>query len=283
METVNRNTSHFLSLYIGRALCVILIISSFLAITSIVLGKLFNSDLIAYIGPRPGTRWLDNRFAINLYDTRTQHHVPLTDQTIYPQVFRWSPDGAYIATIARPYGRVANASGLYIMRADGHDARLASDDLVVVITNEHPPYWTEDSQYVIFRGQQGANGISQFYRVSVAGHPPELLDLGHPQVQSYLESLFPTYYVAPNRLSLAYIDFDNLRWHIFLIENGVQRPIYTFLNDQLMSDGLDWSADSTHITFNLHWNRFPSVVIIAVNGGHFSVITQGRAPLWKPK
>lgn len=245
-------------------------------------GGWYDAGVLAYIGSRPNTRWGEAQFAINAYDVRTRHIIPLTSPNLYPQVFNWSPNGEHIAFVARPYGSGVAVSQLYVMKASGQDAHLISADLTVIITSERPPYWVSDNQTVIFQATQAGGTLVQFYRGYVDGSPPQLTDLNDVRAQGYLNNLFPTYHIAPNGTHWAYIDYQQPEWVLVVIVNGMRNPLYTFTAEEIMPDAPDWSADSTRIAFSQREQGVAMIRVLSLDGADVFTLPQGRYPLWQP-
>lgn len=265
-----------------RYMTKLMLINSLLVIFMVFVGGQLKGDVLAYIGQRPNTTWLNSQLAVNIYDVRTRMITTLTPRHIYPQIFNWSPDGDYIALIGRAYGDIQNPSGLYVMRSDGGDFRLLSGNLLVIITTERPPFWTADSRHVIFQAQQPGGNLTQFYRVGLDAIPPELVDLNHPDVQMYIRQLFPTYERAPNGHYMAQVDYRDNAWGLFVAIDGQHKRIYPLTAEEMMPDAPDWSPDSTRIAFSLRQNRVPMIRVISWQGEQIFDIRQARYPLWKP-
>ena len=267
---------------ITRLMSLSFLVTGFLVIAMLFIGDQNEGDVIAFIGPRTNSRWTDGRFAVNSYDVRTGHIVSITPPNLYPQVFNWSSDGAMIATIARQFGDITNPSGLYVMRSDGRDVRLISGDFVVIITTERPPFWTDDNRHLIFQAQQAGSNNIQFYRGSLDGTPPELVDINDEDVQNYIQELFPNYQRAPNALYTALVDYRNNQWGLYVVIRGQRQQIYPLTAEEMMPDAPDWSPDSARIAFSKRQNRVPEVMVLSLTGEVLFDIPQGRYPLWKP-
>ncbi|MCU0480726.1 MAG: hypothetical protein MUE54_05875 [Anaerolineae bacterium] len=251
---------------------------------SLVLGLsvLDDDDVIAYIGSRDGTQWFDNQFAVNVYDIHTKNNIPLTSPDLYPQLFSWSPNGDYLGVIARPYGNAGATSALYVIHSDGHHLRRVSGDLAVVIASERPPFWSVDSQNMVFQAMQAGGNVVQFYKAHLDGSPPELIDISHPLAQAYIESFFPTYQTAPNGRYRVLVDYRNNEWGLYVVVGGRQDKIYHLTSETMMPDAADWSPDSRLIAFSQRQDRIPMIYVITMTGEMVFRIEQGRYPLWKP-
>lgn len=246
------------------------------------LGSLYEGDIIAFIGPRGDTKWVDNQFAVNGYDVRTQNIVALTSPNLYPQLFSWSHDGAYLGVIARPYGNSSATSALYVIQADGHDLRLISGDLAVIIASERPPFWALDNQHMVFQAIQGGGNVVQFYIGYLDGTPPQLIDISHPLAQAYIQNFFPTYQTAPNGTYRVLVDYRDNEWGLFLVIGNKQEKIYHLTSETIMPDAADWSPNSQHIAFSQRAKNIPMIDVITMSGEVLFQIEQGRYPLWKP-
>jgi TolB protein len=92
---------------------------------------------------------------------------------------QWSPDGEWIA-----FGRRAQGTGaprqLWIMRADGSDARALADDPAV---NYGPPSWSSDGRFLIFQQieQDDFDGAPSVWRLDVQTGEKELIAHGAMQ------------------------------------------------------------------------------------------------------
>lgn len=268
--------------YSIRLMSLSFLVTGFLVIAMLFIGDQNEGDIIAFIGPRTNSQWTDGRFAVNGYDVRTGLRISLTPQNLYPLVFSWSSDGAMIAMIARQFGDITNPSGLYVMRSDGRDIHLISADLLVIIATERPPFWTDDNQHLIFQAQQSGSNIVQFYRGSLDGTSPQLVDINDEDVQNYIQGLFPNYQRAPNTLYTALVDYRNNRWGLYVVMRGQRQEVYPLTAEEMMPDAPDWSPDSARIAFSRRENRVPEVVVILLTGEVLFDIPQGRYPLWKP-
>lgn len=268
--------------HITRMMSLSFWVIGFLVIAMLFIGDQTEGDVIAYIGPRTNSQWTDGRFAVNSYDVRMGLILSLTPPNLYPQVFSWSSDGAMIAMIARHLGDITNPSGLYVMRSDGRDIQLISENLLVIIATERPPFWTDDNQHLVFQAQQSGSNIVQFYRGSLDGTVPELVDINDEDVQNYIQGLFPNYQRAPNPLYTALVDYRNNRWGLYVVVRGQRQEIYPLTAEEMMPDAPDWSPDSARIAFSKRDNRVPEVVVISLTGEVLFDIPQGRYPLWKP-
>ncbi|MDX2075418.1 MAG: hypothetical protein SFZ02_03235 [bacterium] len=274
--------THFFMRLITRITYFFLITSLLCAVIVTLLAQTQSDEIIAYIGARPNQAWLDYQFAVNVYDARTRLIVPLTDQSLQAQLFNWSPNGEYIGFLARTHGAITNPSSLYVIRHDGHEPRLISGDLIVIITTERPPYWTLDSQNMIFQAQQTGANIVQFYRGWLDGRPPELLDLSAPQAQDYIQNLFPPYQTAPNGIFQAQVDYRDNQWGLFVVIRGIRTKIHPLAAEEMMPDAPDWSPDSTRIALSQREGGVPMIWVMSLTGEKLFRIERGRYPLWKP-
>lgn len=265
-----------------RLMSMLLVANGMFVVVMLFFGDQNEGDIIAFIGPQTDSRWFDGRFAVNSYDVRTGNIISVTPPNLYPQVFNWSLDGAMIAMIARQLGDITNPSGLYVMRSDGRDLHLISQDLLVIITTERPPFWTDDNQHLIFQAQQSGSNIVQFYRGFLDESPPQLVDINDEDVQNYIQELFPTYQRAPNGLYTALIDYRNNQWGLYVVIQAQRQQIYPLTAEEMMPDAPDWSPDSARIAFSRRENRVSEVVVISLTGEVLFDIPQGRYPLWKP-
>ena len=77
----------------------------------------------------------------------------------------WSPDGQYIAFGRRALGTGASRQ-LWIMRADGSEARALADDPTI---NHGPPAWSADSRYLLFQQipQDHLSSDPQIWRIEI--------------------------------------------------------------------------------------------------------------------
>lgn len=66
----------------------------------------------------------------------------------------WSPDGAWVA-FGRQVGPVQTGRQLWLMRADGSEARPLTDELSVT---HGPPAWSPDGRYLLFQRYDLAGG-----------------------------------------------------------------------------------------------------------------------------
>lgn len=260
----------------------ILVICLVLCGLALGIGFADEGDVIGFIGPRGDAKWFDNYFAVNGYDVRTKIVTPLTDISLYPQLFSWSPDGEYIGVIARPYGNGGAPSALYVSRTDGQAMRLISGDLAVIIASERPPFWSSNSQNMVFQAMQGGGNVVQFYIGYLDGTPPELIDISHPLAQSYIQNFFPTYQTAPNGKYRVLVDYRDNEWGLYVVIGGRQEKIYHLTSETIMPDAADWSPDSRLIAFSQRQKQVPMILVIGMTGEVVFQIEQGRYPLWKP-
>ena len=274
--------THFFMRLITRITYFFLITSLLCAVVMIVLGQAQSDEIIAYIGARPNQAWLDYQFAVNVYDVRTRLIVPLTSPSLQVQLFNWSPNGEYIGFLARPHGAITNPSSLYIMNHDGHEPRLISGHLVVMITTERPPYWTSDSKNMIFQAQQAGANIVQFYRGWLDGRPPELIDLNDSRAQGYIQNLFPPYQIAPNGIFYAQVDYRDNQWGLFVIIRGTRTKIHPLTAEEMLPSNPDWSPDSTRIALSQREGGVPMIWVMWLTGEKIFRIERGQYPLWKP-
>jgi Tol biopolymer transport system component len=268
--------------YITRPLFVMFGIITLLCLGAIGMGVINEGDTIGYIGPRGDTQWFDNQFGVNRYDVRTRNITSLTSPQVYPQLFSWSPNGDYVGVIARPFGDAGATSALYVLRANGHDMRLMSGDLAVIIASERPPFWSDDNQNMVFQAMQEGGNVVQFYKGYLDGTPPELIDISHPLAQAYIQNFFPTYQTAPNGKYRVLVDYRDNEWGLFLVIGDKQEKIYPLTSETMMPDAADWSPDSQWIALSQRQNRVPMINVITMSGDVVFQIKQGRYPLWKP-
>jgi TolB protein len=83
----------------------------------------------------------------------------------------WSPDGEWIAFGRKP-PRTQNGRQLWLMRADGSEARALTDDPAV---QHGPAHWSPDGRYLLF----------QRYQLQEPGTLPEIciLDVGNGEIR----------------------------------------------------------------------------------------------------
>jgi hypothetical protein len=85
---------------------------------------------------------------------------------------RWSPDGARIAFVMSPRGRLHSRADIYVMNADGSDLRQLTDTV-----DSSAPAWSPDGSQIVFVRNEGhelvvmdADGSNERVLASWRGH-----------------------------------------------------------------------------------------------------------------
>jgi dipeptidyl aminopeptidase/acylaminoacyl peptidase len=100
----------------------------------------YKADGIGYL--------LDTEVHLFAVDAHSGDHVQLTDGAFEVRSESWSPDGRRIAFTRTRDGRTAHRTDVWIMDADGRNARQVSHDIASV----QYPRWSPDGRLLVFTG-----------------------------------------------------------------------------------------------------------------------------------
>jgi Tol biopolymer transport system component len=149
----------------------------------------------------------------------------------------WSPDGDRIAFVRNPYGLPGRPSELWVVNADGSQAR----NLTPSITNAARPEWSPDGSHLAFTGYDRQRQRSQLYVVRADGSGLRRLVAGaQPAVPRW--SPDGTKILFQNRIRPSV-------WALFVVD--VETARVRRLVGRIDYGGISWSPDGRRIAFLL--------------------------------
>ncbi len=137
----------------------------------------------------------------------------LTDPLVNSYAPTWSPDGSQIAFLRRSGLADDPADGLYVMKADGSEARQVAQVAYLTYEND-PPAWSPDGKWLAF--QQGEEAGEEelvtpqvWVTLASGGQPAQLSQSG---VSNFLASW------SPDSRALLYTQRDGSDYFLYMVK-----------------------------------------------------------------
>jgi Tol biopolymer transport system component len=145
----------------------------------------------------------------------------------------WSPDGALLA-----YDRIdpADSSGIWIMKADGSEKRLASPDSL----RARSPSWSPDGEWIACSAYASSE-TPHLHLMRIDGS--EVRRVGNTPSGEY----YPRW--SPDGAYIAVTTHDGIR--LFHVDSGEWRHLSATFQERLESrQTCSWSPDATELVYN---------------------------------